>query len=234
MTKRFTATEKWADPWFFSLTPIEKLFWIYLLDNCNHAGIWDVNWPLANVHLGGEFVYDESKFKERIVILTGGTKWFIAKFVEFQYKGELNPDNRAHQSVIDLLKREGLWPLPLPRKEKEPLPLPGKPLARALDGARVGATHGATVGARVGAKDKEKDTEQEQDKATDMVLVKDKATDSISRTHAPARELLAPPKYMVECESCGLIESWDHHKHCHYCFKPFQEGVPNASHSCKY
>lgn len=218
MTKRFTATEKWADPWFFSLTPIEKLFWIYLLDNCNHAGIWDVNWPLATVHLGGPFLYDDAKFKERIVPLAGDKKWFVPKFVEFQYKGILNPENRAHQSVIDILKREGLWPLP--RKEKEPLPLsqPGKGLARPLDGA----TYGATVGATVGAKDKDKATDQDSDKATE--------TEHITR----AREIIAPPRVAVDCDSCGLIESWEHHKHCHYCFKPFPEGVPNASHTCKY
>lgn len=216
MTKRLTATEKWADPWFFSLKPMEKLFWIYLLDNCNHAGIWDVNWTLALIHLGGPFEFDEATFRGRITVLEGGQKWFVPKFIEFQYKGHLNHENRAHQSVIDILKREGLWPLSLSRKEKNPLPLPltpperGKGLARALEGATAGA--------------------KDKDKATDKVLDKDKATDTITR----AREIIAPPRYAVDCESCGVIESWEHHKHCHYCFKPFPEGVPNASHTCRY
>ena len=104
MAKRFTATEKWVDPWFCELQPLEKLFWVYLLDNCNHAGIWQVNWPLIRFQLG-EFEFDPRVFNDRIKVLSE-EKWYIAKFVEFQY-GELNPQNRAHLSVIHILEKEG-------------------------------------------------------------------------------------------------------------------------------
>lgn len=106
MAKRFTATEKWQDPWFCDLNSTDKLFWIYLLDNCNHAGIWQVNWPLAKFHLGKN-ISDLSSFQNRIVQLSE-EKWFIPKFIEFQY-GVLNPDNRAHKSVIDILEKEGAY-----------------------------------------------------------------------------------------------------------------------------
>lgn len=105
MSKRFTATEKWVDPWFCSLTPINKLFWIYLLDNCDHAGIWQVNWPLVKFHIWEE-VIDHTLFGNRIVVITS-QKWFIPKFLEFQY-GELNPENKVHSSVLRLLEREGV------------------------------------------------------------------------------------------------------------------------------
>jgi len=104
MAKRFTATEKWIDPWFCNLRPIDKLFWIYLLDNCDHAGIWQVNWPLVKFHLG-DFDFNEIVFNGRIIELSK-EKWFIPKFIIFQY-GELNPENRAHLSVINILKKEG-------------------------------------------------------------------------------------------------------------------------------
>jgi len=106
MSKRFTATEKWSDPWFCSLTPLNKLFWIYLVENCNHAGIWQVNFPLVRFHLG-EFIFDEEIFEDRIIKISD-YKWYIPKFVEFQY-GELQPDSRTHASVINILKKEGVY-----------------------------------------------------------------------------------------------------------------------------
>jgi len=106
MAKRFTATEKWIDPWFTGLAPIDKLFWIFLLDNCDHAGIWQVNWPLVQFHIK-DYVFNEQVFNGRIKQLNP-EKWFIPKFIVFQY-GELNPENRAHLSVICILKKEGAY-----------------------------------------------------------------------------------------------------------------------------
>ena len=106
MAKRFTATEKWIDPWFCGLSKDNKLFWIYLLDSCDHAGIWQVNWPLVKFYMG-DYIFDKDIFNGRIVELTS-EKWFIPKFITFQY-GELNPENRAHLSVINILKKEGAY-----------------------------------------------------------------------------------------------------------------------------
>lgn len=106
MPKRFTATEKWIDPWFCSLTPINKLFWIYLLDNCDHAGIWKVNWPLVKFHLWEEKI-DPELFSGRIIVLSSD-KWYIPKFIEFQY-GELNETNNTHKSVLKILEKEGVF-----------------------------------------------------------------------------------------------------------------------------
>jgi hypothetical protein len=106
MAKRFTATEKWIDPWFCGLTALDKLFWVYLLDNCDHAGIWQVNWPLVGFHIK-DYVFNKEVFKGRIFELKE-QKWFIPKFIVFQY-GELNPENRAHLSVIHILKKEGAY-----------------------------------------------------------------------------------------------------------------------------
>lgn len=105
MAKRFTATEKWDDPWFFELDAPHKLAWIFLLDRCNHAGIWNVNLKLMEVYVG--FRPSVDVFQGRVKVL-GDQKWFIPKFIEFQY-GALNPANRAHQSVISILRKEGAY-----------------------------------------------------------------------------------------------------------------------------
>ncbi len=107
MANRFTATEKWADPWFCGLSEKDKLFWVYIVDNCDHAGFWQVNWPLVQFHIK-DYVFNERIFEGRIVKLKKD-KWFIPKFIEFQYKTGLNPENRAHLSVINLLKKEGAY-----------------------------------------------------------------------------------------------------------------------------
>jgi hypothetical protein len=83
MAKRFTNTDKWKKQWFKKLNTKQKLFWLYILDDCNHAGIWDV------------------------VFIDNREKVFIPKFIEFQY-GELNPNSRPHISVINLLEKYNL------------------------------------------------------------------------------------------------------------------------------
>lgn len=105
MAKRFTATEKWIDPWFCGLTALDKLFWVYLLDNCDHAGIWQVNWPLVGFHIK-DYVFNKEVFKGRIVELKE-QKWFMPKFIEFQY-GRLRNNNSTHISVLKILEDNNL------------------------------------------------------------------------------------------------------------------------------
>lgn len=107
MSKRFTETEKWKDPWFCELNETQKLFWVYLVDNCDHAGIWQVNWPLVRFHIKG-YKHDHTKFTDRILYISDN-KWFIKKFIDFQYNGKLNPENRTHKSVLDILEKEGAY-----------------------------------------------------------------------------------------------------------------------------
>jgi len=109
VAKRFTDTGKWKKKWIRELNPNMKLFWFYLLDNCDHAGIWEVDIDLAAFQIGVDL--DESTilqtFNRKIVPFKPG-KWFIPKFVEYQY-GELNETNRAHNSVIKILTKYKLF-----------------------------------------------------------------------------------------------------------------------------
>ncbi len=43
MATRFTETNKWKDKWFRSLDPLEKVLFIYLIDNCDNAGFIEID-----------------------------------------------------------------------------------------------------------------------------------------------------------------------------------------------
>lgn len=109
MAKRMTDTEKWKKPFFKSLPAEYKLFWIYLTDDINHAGIWEVDKEIAELRLGTKLSLDKALglFKERVVVFDNGTKWFLPDFIKFQY-GILNEGNKVHRSVIILLKKYNL------------------------------------------------------------------------------------------------------------------------------
>ena len=56
MTIRFTLAEKWQDAWFRKLPPVEKLLFLYICDNCNIAGIWEVDLEQAAFSIGVELI----------------------------------------------------------------------------------------------------------------------------------------------------------------------------------
>jgi hypothetical protein len=109
MTKRFTEADKWSDPWFRALRSEFKLAWLYILDNCDPAGVIDIDKPLADFQIGNALDWNSflTHCDGRIETLSNG-KWFVVRFVEFQY-GELSTECRAHNPVFASLKRNGVF-----------------------------------------------------------------------------------------------------------------------------
>lgn len=110
IAKRFTDSEKWKKGWFRKLNPVYKCLWVYICDNCNMAGIWDVDFELAEIFIGAKLEPQEIKevFKKQYQELNSGSKWFIKDFISFQY-GELIENNNFHKSVVALLKKAGVF-----------------------------------------------------------------------------------------------------------------------------
>jgi len=104
MAKRFTDTGKWKKGFIKGLPMEYKLFWFYILDDCDHAGIWDADFDIASIRVGATIVEEKAVelFAERFIKIKEG-KYFIPDFISFQY-GELNEKNRAHQSVLNILE----------------------------------------------------------------------------------------------------------------------------------
>ena len=107
MAKRFTDTEKWKKPFIRSLKAPYKLLWLYICDDCDHSGIWQVDLEVAEIRIGEKL--DEQKaiqyFAEKIIPLDNGTKWFIPSFIEFQYPSGLSENNKAHTGIIKSLDK---------------------------------------------------------------------------------------------------------------------------------
>ena len=112
MSKRFTDTNKYKKKFIRELPLAYKVLWDYLYHDCDHSGIWHVNFDIAKLYIGGDIEINEDKAlelfnkdEERVIVLNGGSKWFIIPFIRFQY-GALDSNNRVHKSVLDLLHRE--------------------------------------------------------------------------------------------------------------------------------
>ncbi len=112
MAKRFTDTDKWKKQFIRGLEGPYKLLWFYILDDCDHAGIWQVDFEVARIRIGEQVEKQKALnlFSGRIEVINSGSKWFLRDFIDFQY-GELNEKNRMHLSVINILKKNNISPI---------------------------------------------------------------------------------------------------------------------------
>ena len=125
MAKRFIDTKIWDKAWFRKLSTKDKLVWIYLLGKCDHAGIWDADWELAEFIIGEPITYEDlpDVIKEKMEPINGEEQFFIPSFIDFQY-GELKEHSKPHMSVLKRLnekhlKIKGLKRVTLTTKDKD-------------------------------------------------------------------------------------------------------------------
>jgi len=161
MAKRFTDTEKWKDPFFNELHSDYKLVWIYLLDDCNHAGVWKKSIKRLNFDCGTNLTEEciLNTFGDRIIPVSED-KWFIPKFIYFQYgKDFIKSKQKTVLSAIeilnelDLIKEDGKGNLTL----HIPLPNPNITLKEEL-GKHYGTGNGTVYG-NASDNDTDNDTE---------------------------------------------------------------------------
>lgn len=62
MTKRFVDTELWQKEWFQNLGLKYKLLLKYIFENCDCAGIWNMNFSLASFSIGDKVNLDDVKY----------------------------------------------------------------------------------------------------------------------------------------------------------------------------
>lgn len=117
MAKRFTDTEKWKKGFIRSLPPSYKLLWLYMLDDCDNAGVWQVEVEVASIRIGTKLNEKEALklFGDTVISFDSGTKWFIKEFVKFQqgvnHIAELNSNSNPHKSILRLVEQYKLLEL---------------------------------------------------------------------------------------------------------------------------
>jgi len=171
MAKRFTDSDKWKNPWFRTMPNAYRWLWIYILDNCDQAGIWMGDFHLASYFIGSEVTEETAAdiFGDKIIKIDSD-KWFVPSFITFQY-GSLKSDSRPHMSVIKILEKY------------------------KIDLQKLTLSKGYPKGINtLKDKDKDKDKEQDQDKAKDKDQDKDQDKDRrvqieiIYKTHYPLKK----------------------------------------------
>ena len=156
MASRLTDTTIWKkQKWFKKLSVTHKLVWKYLLDECNHAGVWKIDLSELLEDLGVDD-FDFSEFlkscnsdfdkktgkgiiRQRIMQFNEDFVW-ITGFMTFQYGGKtqiISSKNNVLSSAINILKAHSLFDLGLKLKyftienittPSEPLTTPSEPL----------------------------------------------------------------------------------------------------------
>jgi hypothetical protein len=105
MAQRFTDSNKWLDNWFSNLPNDYKIVWLYLLDTCDNAGIFQINMRLLNFNCSTN-ITEHDLLKTFIGRITkfDTDKCIINKFCIFQYGTDfLTSKNKAVLSAIKKL-----------------------------------------------------------------------------------------------------------------------------------
>lgn len=151
--KRFTDTDKWkSQTWFRKLVPGHKLAFIYLVDRCDNAGFWKIDYyefcedtGLENFDfhqfidcVNIDFDYLGKAFDtERVVLVENRFLW-ITGFAQFQYQGKdgkVSQRSPFGQTAIKILESKGFLSEAISKgfiTLKEPLDNPKRTLKEPL------------------------------------------------------------------------------------------------------
>lgn len=160
MAKRLTDTLIWKNQrWFRKLKPLDKLAFLYIKDQCDHAGIWRIDCSDLIEELGIE-EFNIQKFivainveydklngkkisKERVIIVKENFLW-ITGFIQFQYEnkeGKVSPEAAPVKTAFQILQGYGI-------------------LKEAIDKGYITLIQPLTI-QHVRAKDKDKDKDKD-------------------------------------------------------------------------
>lgn len=106
MSKRFTSTEKWSDPWFVDLSVEAKCLFLFLCDHCNIAGFYEKSDRVMQFYLGmskEQISQTTDEIKKSVPFVDGF--YFLKNFIRHQKNTPLNPENNCHKSIIYELQR---------------------------------------------------------------------------------------------------------------------------------
>lgn len=164
-TKRYTDSEKWKDPFFENLSNDFKLIWLYLLDDCDNAGIWGKSIRRLNFHCNTDVTEEDilKVFGDRIYPISD-KDWLLQRFLEFQYGDNWKTStNKAVISAKNKLSIKGIDIESIPyRYSNDTLSIPYQyPIDTSKDKDKDKVKDKDTVKVKDTVQDKSKDLSKE-------------------------------------------------------------------------
>jgi hypothetical protein len=98
MSKRFLDTGFLDQKWIRKLSPEKKIFLIYLMLKCDNAGIIDLDLDDASFWIGKKIDNIDFLPEYYLIPLNGSGKYFMPKYIEWQYKDLSSNKNIVVQS----------------------------------------------------------------------------------------------------------------------------------------
>lgn len=109
MAKRFIDTGLFDDEWFAELRSEAKIFWVYYLTKCDHAGLLKFNKKLIEFQTGIKSLDTVLKELGNRLVRVNEQLFFCPKFIRFQYPNFPKSNVAQQASAIELLIKNGLW-----------------------------------------------------------------------------------------------------------------------------
>jgi hypothetical protein len=194
MSSRDTKTEKWQDKDFRLLPPECKLMFLYLIDNCDIAGFWEIDSARAAFETGLNSDQILGAIKGLARPCVAGDKYlWVRNFIKHQNNLPLNNNNNCHKGIIKRLLEHKDWNPEslelLPKDEKI------NPKQGAVEGLNSPYGKGKGKG-----KGKERECEGKQKK-----MLPAKLPDALCIVdHKPASRVLGGKGLCSECVSAIL------------------------------
>jgi hypothetical protein len=109
MAKRLTDTKKWESKTFRKLGDKYKVFYLYLLDNCDGSGVMHLDLELINFILSQSFSLEEIKeaFPNQLIFISDD-KIIIKNYIAFQNGDVTDSKSNIAKSIVATLNSHGL------------------------------------------------------------------------------------------------------------------------------
>lgn len=109
MAKRFIDTKMFEDEWICSLSKDGKLFFIYYITTCDHAGILKLNRKLCEFQTGLKNTDTVIKELGKSLITVKENVYFMPRFIKFQYPDFPKSTVKQQDSALKILKSYNLF-----------------------------------------------------------------------------------------------------------------------------
>lgn len=109
MAKRFIDTLLFTDEWFCELSKDAKLFFLYYITSCDHAGVLRLNNKLCEFQTGIKSCESVIKELGKCLVTVKQGVYFMPKYIKFQYPKFPQSTVKQQESAINILKSYNLW-----------------------------------------------------------------------------------------------------------------------------